>query len=266
MPTWTRVFFDDFPAGPDVDRRKWASPFWTQHGNPAFYGRTGIRNPKDFAGPIGLIPCTAENGADLRLSTYNPKAVPANGAFLGSEIFTISGGELRKFGGEGQTVKFEAVVKCPAMPPGGVTSVFAYALTGFQENHNEIDFEFASKHWAPPTTDNAVNLNVYVNSSGGGFGPGPKETTVNFLEWNTFTFIWTQATPQSVEWQINGVSFWKETQNIPDASSAGMRLDLNFWAPARDWAWAFSDGINPTGGPGTEWHYHVKSAAVYYAT
>ena len=73
---WNRVFYYDFQKdAPDVDRNIWASPqYINEENNPAFYGRTGIRNPHDFKGPIGLIPCTVKNGADLRLSTYNPEA------------------------------------------------------------------------------------------------------------------------------------------------------------------------------------------------
>ena len=84
MATWSTVFSDDFPAAPDVDRSKWGSPQWQPKNNPAYIGRTGIRNPHDFTGEyeeLGLIPCTAQNGADLRFSTYNPLAQPANSAF-----------------------------------------------------------------------------------------------------------------------------------------------------------------------------------------
>jgi len=88
MTTWKPEFFDDFPTGPDVDRSKWQSPVWTAEHNKANLGRTGLRNRKDFEGQIGMVPCTSENGADLRLSTYNPKAQPPGSAFLGSEIYT----------------------------------------------------------------------------------------------------------------------------------------------------------------------------------
>ncbi len=264
MPNWKSVFSDNFPAGPDVDRNKWESPVWSAEHNKAYIGRTGIRNRVDFEGQIGLIPCTAENGADFRLSTYNPLAQPANSAFLGSEIYTSNPDKSeRRFGGGGQAVKFEAVVKCPAMPGGAVTSVFAYALTGFQENKNEIDFEFVSNHWNAPGQQ--LFTNVFVNSGGGGYGPGIKSTTINFQNWNTFSLIYMPS--QSVEWQINGISFLKETQHIPDAKlSNGLRLDLNFWAPDSGWDWAFNNALQPSGAPGQEWHYYVKSATVYYGT
>ncbi len=259
MASWSTVFSDDFPAAPDVDRSKWGSPQWQPKNNPAYIGRTGIRNPHDFTGEyeeLGLIPCTAQNGADLRFSTYNPLAQPANSAPLGSDLFTIN-----TWGGNGQTVKFEAKVKSPTMPGGAVTSVFSYVLTDRPEyqKRDEIDFEFVSNHWSAPSKD--LNINVYVNSSGGGLGPGVKPSTINFQDWNTFSLIWTPN--QSVEWLINGTAFHKETQNIP---TRAMHMHLNFWAPDKDWSWAYNDGLQPSGGPGQEWHYYVKSATVSYGT
>lgn len=258
MPTWNRVFFDDFPAGPDIDREKWESPIYSADHNPAYIPRTGFRNRVDFEGPIGLVPCTSQNGADLRLSTYNPEAQPANRAFLGSCIYT-----WKKWGAEGQTVKFEATVKCTAMPGGAVASVFAYALCKGRYVQNEIDFEFASNHWNGPNQQ--LFTNVFVCSSGAGLGPGVQNSPANLQNWNTFSLIYTPM--KSVEWQINGNSLLTENQNVPDwRSSEGMHLYLNFWAPAPGWGWAYNGGIAPSGAPGQEWHYYVKNAAVYYGT
>jgi hypothetical protein len=89
MPTWKPVFSDTFPPASDVDRSKWVSPHWAQHNNPAYIGRTGIRNPTDFQdqyAQLGRIPCVPNDGADLRFSTHNPLAQPANGAFLGTDL------------------------------------------------------------------------------------------------------------------------------------------------------------------------------------
>ena len=112
---WNRVFYYDFQKdAADVGRNIWASPHYIdEKNNPAFYGRTGIRNPHDFKGEIGLVPCTVKNGADLRLSTYNPEA-PDHDTFLGSEIFT-----KETFGANGEHFRFEAVVQSPTIPGGG---------------------------------------------------------------------------------------------------------------------------------------------------
>ena len=262
MPTWNPVFSDEFRAASDIDRGKWESPVWiSKDDNPAYIPRTGLRSPTQaFDGQIGLVPCTAQNGADLRLSTYNPAADPPNSAFLGSCIYT-----RERWGAKGETVKFEAVVKCTEMPGGAVASVFAYALcTGRSDKvQNEIDFEFASNHWKSPNQQ--LLTNVFVCSSGAGRGPKEQNTTVNFLDWNTFSLIYTPS--QSVEWQTNEISVRKETEHVPDwKQSTGMHLYLNFWAPTPGWTWAGNSGINPSGAPGTEWHYYVKRAAVYYWT
>ena len=260
MTTWKAVFSDDFPDAQDVDRSKWESPFWTPQNNKAFLGRTGFRNPKDFEGQIGLVPCTAQNGADLRLSTYNPKAEPAASAFLGTEIHTVE-----KFGGQGQTVKFEAEVRNPVMPGGAVTSVFSYALcTSTRTVQNEIDFEFATNHLGPAPSQEFLT-NVFVCSSGAGSGPRILQTTYNLTNRHTYAVIYTPD--HSVEWQINGNTVRTETAHVPDwKASGGMALYLNFWAPDRGWAWAYNADIAPTGASGErEWHYYVKRAAVYYA-
>jgi hypothetical protein len=258
VPEWKPVFSDDFPEGEDIDRTKWESPVYTEKNNKAFLGRTGIRNPKDFEGEIGRIPCTAARGAKLRLGTYNPKA-PAHDTFLGSEMHTI-----KKWGGGGETVKFEARVASPDMPGGAVTSVFAYALCSGRQVQNEVDFEFASNHWGPPP-DNDILTNVFVCSSGAGKQPKVhQETGYGLLDRHTFSLIHTPG--QSVEWLVDERSFYKETQFLPDLSaSGGMSLYMNFWAPAAGWTWAYNSGLQPVSeGPGTTWDYYVKRAAVYY--
>ena len=257
MPTWNRQFFDDFPAGPDINREKWESPIYSSDHNPAYIPRTGFRNKFDFQGPIALVPCTSQNGADLRLSTYNPKAQPANSSFLGSCIYTWT-----KWGGAGQSVKFEATVRCVAMPGDAVASVFAYALCTGRYVQNEIDFEFASNHWNGPNQQ--LFTTVFTCMSGSGLGPGIQNSPVDLQGWNTFSLIYTPS--KSVEWRINDKPFLTESQNVPDwRASGGMHLYLNFWAPAQGWDWAYNAGIQPTGSNGQqEWHYYVKNAAVYY--
>jgi hypothetical protein len=262
MTDWTRVFFDEFPAGEDVDRGKWTSPVWTPQDNKAFLGRTGIRNPKDFKGkPVGLIPCTERFGADLRFSTYNPEAIPPGSAFLGSEISTV-----QKWGGSGQKVKFEATVSALETAPGTVLSVFAYALcANAGRAQNEIDFEFAANYF------NAVDshkpypylTNVFVCKGGAGDAPVIQNTSFFFAAWNTFTIIYTPS--ESVEWLINGEQVRFDKVHVPDLRiSSGIHLYMNFWAPQSDWGWAYNANLQPSGAPGQEWHYYVKNAAVYY--
>jgi hypothetical protein len=268
---WKRVFHQDFQNNaPDVDRNIWESPHWQQGNNPAFYGRTGIRNPKDFKGPVGLVPCTVQTGADLRLSTYNPGA-PNHDTFLGSDIYT-----KQTWGANGETVKFEATVQCPAMPGGAVTSLFSYNLINNQpvdpgDLRNEIDFEFASNHWtdSPPH----LNTNVYGSQNGGGTGIMGVQNAdgVNFQNFNTFALEFDPSRASGyIAWFINEeqTCVWSDypNPNFPYPKlSDGMRLHLNFWAPARDWGWAYNQNLQPSSSPpGQEWHYYVKNASVYY--
>jgi hypothetical protein len=263
MTTWKRIFWDEFPAAADVDRSRWESPHWTQNNNQAFIGRTGIRNPKDFTGAyreLGLIPCTSQNGADLRFCTNNPLAQPRGSAFLGSELHTIE-----RWGGNGETVKFEARVSCPIMSGGAVASVFSFALCSGGAGQNEIDFEFATNYVGPPPNVPYLT-NVFVCSSGGGSGPEVLKTNDPLYQWRTFSLIYTPS--QSVEWQIDGYQVRKELRHVPNwKSSGGMGLYMNFWAPKSDWDWAYNENLQPVATPpGDTWHYYVKSAAVYYAT
>jgi|SRR3954447_4201336 hypothetical protein len=259
MASWKLVFSDDFSPAPDIDRAKWESPHYTPENNQAYIPRTGFRNPTDFDGEIGLIPCMSDNGADLRFSTYNPLAQPAGDAFLGSEMHTV-----QKWGDGGETVKFEARVKCPDMPGGAVASVFSYALCTGRQVQNEIDFEFASNHWGPDGKQ--LFTNVFLCASGEGTAHEILSIPQDLLSWHTFSLIYTPG--QSVEWLMDGNSIRKETASVPDwKSSGGMRLYFNFWGPARGWDWAYNEGLQPVAsGPGDTWHYFVKHAAVYYAT
>ena len=45
-----------FANGPDVDRSVWKSPQWAPDYNPAFFGRTAIRNLPDYGPALGAVP------------------------------------------------------------------------------------------------------------------------------------------------------------------------------------------------------------------
>src|SRR5260370_40744554 len=78
-----------FTDGPDVDRNVWQSPHWlSPTDNPAFLGRTSIRNFHDYQSSLGYVP-VINRTAQLYLSTYNPKSGPPNSSFLGAQIATI---------------------------------------------------------------------------------------------------------------------------------------------------------------------------------
>jgi beta-glucanase (GH16 family) len=151
-------------------------------------------------------------------------------------------------------VAFEAQVVCPMTVPGGaVASVFSYHLLNpnpFQ--HDEIDFEFSSKHWRG--AGEAINTNIYVASNAG--IDQVVGTTVDFSQPITFRIEWTRS---GITWYVNRSPVRRNT-NVPQSD---MSLTFNFWVPDDTWGWAYDANLQPSGAPGTNWVYQVNWAKVY---
>ena len=174
--------------------------------NPAFLGRTSIRNFHDYQSSLGYVP-VINGAAQLYLSTYNPKSVPPNSSFLGAQIGTIE-----KWGiSEHRGVAFEANVLSPIGIPGGaVTALFAYnLLSAHPFLHDEIDFEFASNSWSG--ANEAINTNVYIASNNG--IDKVVQTGVDFSNPITFRIEWIRS---GIRWFINGIP----TQRNPGCRKA----------------------------------------------
>jgi hypothetical protein len=243
-----------FKNGPDVDRSVWQSPHWiSPTDNPAFFGRTSIRNVPDYGTPLGYVP-VVNGAAQLYLSTYNPKD-PTNSSFLGAEISTIE-----KWGiSEHHGVAFEANVVCPvSIPHGAVAAMFSYNLRSQQPfRHDEIDFEFASRWWSAATAP--INTNVYVDSDDGTKLDQVVPSGANFANSITFRIEWIRS---GIRWFVDG----KPIRSEPQVPQSDMSLVLNFWAPSTTWPWAYSAALQPTGPQGEQqWVYQVNWAKVYTA-
>lgn len=247
--SWTLAKDLTFQNGPDVDRSVWQSPQWQPQNNPAYFGRTGIRNIHDFGTPVGCVP-VINNAAQLYLSTYNPQSQPAASAFLGAQISTIQQWGLASY----SAVAFEASVLSPVnMPGGGVTSFFTYNLLSADPFlHDEIDFEFSSNWWKG--ANEAINTNIYVASNNG--IDQVLASAVDFSQWITFRIEWSAT---GINWYINGNLFRTATQ-VPQSD---MSMVFNFWAPDPGWGWAYNGSLNPSGAPGTQWTYQVQWAKVW---
>jgi len=238
-----------FNNGPDVDRTIWTTPHWiSPTDNPAFLGRTAIRNIPDFGSPLGCVP-VANNRAQLALSTWNPRD-PQQASFLGAQIGTIEQWGLQNHKG----VAFQANVRSPlGMPGGAVSSLFSYNLLSANPfKHDEIDFEFASNYWQG--ANEAVNTNVYLDNNSG--IDLVVSTSANFSQDIDFMIMWTAG---SIQWFINNTLVRTET-SVPQSN---MSLTLNFWVPDSGWSWAYNANLQPGGAPGTQWVYEVASANVY---
>jgi beta-glucanase (GH16 family) len=246
-----------FKDGNDVDRTEWESPHWiSANNNPSFLGRTSLRNPKDYSGEIGKVP-VKNSIAQLRLSTYN-HLDHSHQSFLGAQIGTIEKWGLTTY----DAVRFEAKVKCPNINSGAVASMFAYHLLSVHpDNRDEIDFEFASKHWSSP--NEAVNTNVYRDSSGGGVSDEVVSTTADFSSWLIFRIDWSKDV---INWYINpdeNPTPLRTMSNKSNVPPTDMHLVFNFWVPNSAWGWAYSSDLEPTGSNGQqEWVYQVEWAKV----
>jgi hypothetical protein len=201
------------------------------------------------------------NAAQLYLSTYNPKSVPANTSFLGAQIGTINQWGLASF----NSVAFEAEVVLPiagsgAAPGGVVAALFAYNLISTSPFlHDEIDFEIASNFWQAPGEQ--INTNVYVVTGQNMPNYDQVVNTQNSLTGTAVIRIeWSQA---GVNWYINKdtnpTPIYTET-NVPQTD---MSLVLNFWVPDSGWNWAYNSNLLPSGAPGTQWTYQVNWAKVW---
>lgn len=248
-PGWTLAKHFTFQDGPDVDRSVWQSPQWKPQNDPAFLGRTGIRNIHDFGIPAGCVP-VINGAAQLYLNTFNPLSQPPGSAFLGAQISTRQQWGLASY----TAVAFEASVLSPVyMPGGGVTSFFTYNL--LSENpffHDEIDFEFSSNWWKGP--DEAINTNIYVASNNG--IDQVLSSSADFSQWITFCIEWSAS---GINWYVNGNLFRTATQ-VPQSD---MSMVFNFWVPDAGWDWAYNSALNPSGAPGTQWAYQVQWAKIW---
>lgn len=255
----------DFSTAADVDRTVWQSPQWiSDSDNPAFFGRTSIRNPTDFPPPLpGDVPVVA-NAAQLCLSTFNQLALNQGNPpdFLGAQIGTIDKWGLQSY----EAVAFESQVMMPisgtgAAPAGVVASLFAYNL--IQVNpflHDEIDFEISSNFWA--STQPQINTNVYVVTG---------QNMPNYDNVVTSSIGLSGTVTLRIEWSQAGVSWYinKDQNPFPIHTEANvpqsdMSLVLNFWVPDSGWGWAYNGTLQPTSiGPGQQWIYQVDSAKVW---
>ena len=156
---------------------------------------------------------------------------------------------------------FEANVLCPVnMPHGAVAAFFSYNLRSQNPfKHDEIDFEFASRHWSG--SNEQINTNVYVDDDDGTALDEVVATSVDFSQPITFRIEWLRH-GTGIRWFINKQPIRSEVK-VPQSP---MSIVLNFWVPDQTWPWAYSDAIQPTGSAGAlYWTYQVNWAKVYTA-
>ena len=219
------LLFDDFNGGA-IDSGQWHYPT----GPASYYGRTQIR---------AAFPTVSDGVAHLQLDTYNPTARIPGDSFFGSEI--ISNREFAR--GDELIVEFSGRLTSPAA--GLVGGGFLYDYFPKTGRHSEIDFELVS-NLIKSNADDQLLTNVYSNEP---FGVGkPVQASAPGLDVQTFNEYKIAWGPQGLSWYVNDQPVRTESLVNPQEPLA---LHLNLWAPASDFALAYSSGLQPTASQGS---------------
>ncbi|MGE4370046.1 MAG: glycoside hydrolase family 16 protein [Burkholderiaceae bacterium] len=208
----TRTLFrDDFSRDGAIDAGLWNYNVWNPDGS-SFYGRTQQRQE---------LPA-AENGVlRLKLDTFNPTGNAANPTFLGSEAISLQKFDLSQGG-----IAIEFVARYAQSQPGIVGGLFTFGGGG--NHHDEIDFEGLSNRLS------FIQTNVYKNEPPGAGRPEHHPLDQPITEFHTYRVEWL---PTKVRWFVNDELVRENTSHVPTLPQA---VHLNIWAPASEWAEAFS--------------------------
>jgi beta-glucanase (GH16 family) len=176
----------------------------------------------------------------LTLDTFNPTGF----SFYGTELISNSSFKV----GKGLRVQFRAKLNTP-ISRGFVGGLFLYEPKP-QSLHDEVDVELLSNQ---VFKTNQVQTNVYANEPLGAGSPrfvslpqGGKLSGYHTYEMTCY--------PDRVTWTIDGVLVRTERQKVPRGP---FQIYLNLWAPAADWAEAFSAKINPTAEQSANQHFSM---------
>ena len=208
------LFADDFNT--PLNPANWDYNHWQSGAsNTSFNGRTQYRQS---------LPGVSNGELHLELDTYNPTNGPVP-SFYGSEVIT------HNLYSPGVSFEIKAHFENP-LAAGIVGGMFGYSnFIGL--NHDEIDFEALSN------TPNQIHTNDYANEP---LGVGhPQFTTISsaITVEHTYRIEWF---PNAIRWFVDGQLVREQTDHIPQHPMA-LRLDI--YAPAAEWADAFSGELKP---------------------
>jgi beta-glucanase (GH16 family) len=225
------LFADDFNSAlntADWDFNQWAS-------GGSFYGRTQQRQ---------ALPTVSDGQLHLQLDTYNPTGY----SFLGSEAIT-----KETFSTETGGVSFEIKAHFENTVVAGIVGgMFSYNSNS-GGLHDEIDFEAVSNH------PDQIQTNIYANEPLGAGHPEFDPIASSLTVEHTYRIEWFD---NALRWFVDGQLVRVQIDNSPQHPQA---LHLNIWAPASDWAEAFSAALNPVTNPSANSAYFFDINSVRVA-
>ena len=222
------LFRDDF-NGSSLNRNIWMVGTWNM-------GRA----------QFGHVPRVANGVASMRLDTYNPSQ-PGR-MFKGTEILS-----KQTFGRGAAGLEMEARLRMKWMPNGLVSAFYGYTKNS-SGTTDELDFEFLS-NWAnrpPSSTSEKVQLtswndwNRYSSRYYDRVHHTDAKPIISNLDLNAFNTWKVKWFYDRTEWYVNGRQLWVSRSAVP---TAALPVKFNFWAPASNWAEAYSSSLIPTSNP-----------------
>jgi hypothetical protein len=229
------LFFDDFSA--PLDPSIWDYNLFSSVNNPSFYGRTQQRQ---------TLPSVSNGVLHLQLDTLNPTNLPppAPPTFYGSEAITRQ--TFATSTGAGIALEVSARIVTPVA--GIVGGVFGYNFDSATGLHSELDTELLGNDAAAGR--NRAETNVYSNEPSNAGHP----QFVPVIDLTQSHIYRMELFPDRVRWLIANYVVREDTVHIPQGALA---LHLNIWAPAADFADAYSASLQPTSNPANNVTYSV---------
>jgi len=235
---------DDFSDNAPLDPAIWSYNRYAAVDNPSFNGQTQMEQ---------YLPTVSNGALQLTVQTYNPTG-PGN-SFLGSEIISNQTFNNNTFIDDSGGIAFTAVARIVNPTPGMVGGIFAYNYNSSTGLDNETDFESLSNTAA--SQNDQEQTNVYSNQP---LGTGNPQFVADpgLTNYQTYTMEWF---PNAVLWFIDGQLVRESTAVVPQGP---MAFHLNFYAPASNWADAYSASLLPTANPedNTTYTFDVESVSV----
>ncbi|MEP7353762.1 MAG: putative Ig domain-containing protein [Acidobacteriota bacterium] len=201
-------------------------------------GRTQLQDWVSSGGAGQFV--VGGDGAHLTLNTFNP----TGSSFYGTQAKTL--GSFQPVGTS--TVVLNASLRLTTVTPGLVYGVYFYGCASAvtcAAQHDEVDIELVTNS-LQPDAPLKVLLNSYANEPLGAGNSQLISLPAGFdpLVVHNWTIRWSLA---SVEYLVDGISLLKTFTHVPQGP---MQAEIIAWAPASDFAEAYSAALQPAASAG----------------